>query len=107
APNKQMVQTYKYIPLHSDYEIRLNFSSNPPNTTEWFYQTNFMKMPSLIQIPSDNGKFSTSLIDLGNGNYQALLRITGITKEDIQTKFKLHIANEIGEADYKVILFMT
>ena len=45
--------------------------------------------------------------DLGNGNYQALFRITGITKEDIQTKFKLHIANEIGEADYKVILFMT
>ncbi|CAL4228710.1 unnamed protein product, partial [Meganyctiphanes norvegica] len=107
APIKQRVQTFKYILLHSDYEIRLNFSSNPqPNNTEWFYQTNFMKMPSNIQIPSDNRKFSTSLINLGNFNHQALLRIAGITKEDIQTKFNLHVGNAMGEADYKVNLFM-
>ncbi|CAL4111976.1 unnamed protein product, partial [Meganyctiphanes norvegica] len=62
APIEQKVQTYKYITLQSDYEIRLNFSSYPqPNTTDWSYQTNFMEMPNLIQNSNDNSKFSTSL----------------------------------------------
>ncbi|CAL4107256.1 unnamed protein product, partial [Meganyctiphanes norvegica] len=105
APIEQKVQTYKYITLQSDYEIRLNFSSYPqPNTTEWSFQSNFMKMPNLIQNSNDNSKFSTSLKDLGYDNYQAVLNIAEITQEDIQTKFKLHVANEMGEADYKVIL---
>ncbi|CAL4107254.1 unnamed protein product, partial [Meganyctiphanes norvegica] len=77
-----------------------------PNTTEWSFQSNFMKMPNLIQNSNDNSKFSTSLKDLGYDNYQAVLNIAEITQEDIQTKFKLHVANEMGEADYKVILFM-
>ena len=29
-----------------------------------------------------------------------------MTEEDLATKFTLHVANELGEADYKVILSM-
>ena len=41
---------------------------------------------------------------LENGNYQALLRIARITEEDLGTKFTFHAANEIGEADYNIML---
>jgi len=107
APVQKQVQTFYQIPVHSDYEIRLNFSANPrPTTTEWSYGANFQEMPNAIQIPSDDGKFATSLIELENGNYQALLKIVGIAVEDFETKFKLHVANDIGEADYRVMLSM-
>ncbi|CAL4060343.1 unnamed protein product [Meganyctiphanes norvegica] len=107
APIQKQVQTFYQIPVHSDYEVRLNFSANPrPQSLEWSYGANFGEMPNLIQIPSDNGKFSTSLLDLENGNFQAILQIAGITLEDFETKFKLHVANEIGEAEYRVMLSM-
>ncbi|CAL4192256.1 unnamed protein product, partial [Meganyctiphanes norvegica] len=97
SPAEQKFHIFNQILLHSDYEVRLNFSSNPqPKIIEWFYGANFLVMPNLIQIPSDNGKITTSIINHGNDKYQALLRIAGLTKEDFKLKFKLHIANEIG-----------
>ena len=43
--------------------------------------------------------------DLKNGNIQAVLRIAEITEQDLSTKYSLHAANELGEADYRVMLF--
>ncbi|CAL4248401.1 unnamed protein product, partial [Meganyctiphanes norvegica] len=102
SPVLKPVQTFYQIPLNGDYEVVLSFSANPrPTALKWSYGNNFE-----IQIPIDNGKFSTSLINHENGNYQALLRLAEITHEDIETHFKLHVENEIGATEYSVLLSM-
>ena len=37
-------------------------------------------------------------------NYEALLTVTGITQEDLDTKFKLQVTDELGETNYRVSL---
>lgn len=107
APIQKPVQTFYQIPLHSEYEIKLDFSANPrPTTLEWFYGNDFQEMPNTIAIPNNEGDFATSFVDLENGNFQAVLKIASINEEIFATKFKLHVANEQGEANYRVMLSM-
>ncbi|CAL4075470.1 unnamed protein product, partial [Meganyctiphanes norvegica] len=95
-PVKKQVHTFYPIELNSYYEIILSFSANPqPTSLMWSFGPNLQEMANRIQIPFNNGKFSTSLI--------ALLTLSEITNEDIETHFTLHVANEIGAADYSVI----
>lgn len=106
-PIQKKVQTFYQIQPHSDYEIKLEFSANPrPTTTVWSYGPNFQDMPNTIEIPNVDGKFVTSLNDLENGNFEAVLKIVGITEEDFDAKYKLHVANDHGNADYRVMLSM-
>ncbi|CAL4157395.1 unnamed protein product, partial [Meganyctiphanes norvegica] len=96
--------TFYQIKLNSDYEVILSFSANPqPTALMWSFESNSQEMANHIQIPSNNGKFSTSLIIRDNDSYKALLRLSEITNEDIETNFTLHVANEIGAADYSVM----
>ena len=41
---------------------------------------------------------------LNENRYQATLQIAKTTQDDIETKFKLHVTNEIGETYYRVML---
>ncbi|CAL4143117.1 unnamed protein product, partial [Meganyctiphanes norvegica] len=107
APIQKQVKTFYQIATHSDYEIRFSFSANPrPTAIGWFYGKNFQEMPNFIQIPSDNDKYSATLIDLDNGKYQVLMKVAEITDEDFGVMFKLYAANEFGEANYKIMLSM-
>ncbi|CAL4188921.1 unnamed protein product, partial [Meganyctiphanes norvegica] len=105
SPVEKPDHTFFQIKLNSDYEVILSFSANPqPTALMWSFESNSQEMANHIQIPFNNGKFSTSLIIGDNGNYQVLLRVAEITNEDIETHFNLHVANEIGAADYSVML---
>ncbi|CAL4063309.1 unnamed protein product, partial [Meganyctiphanes norvegica] len=105
SPVQKQEHTFYQIKLNSDYEIILSFSANPqPTALMWSFGPNFSEIANHIQIPFDNGKISTSLIIRDNDSSQALLRLFEITNEDIETQFTLHVANEIGAADYSVML---
>ncbi|CAL4061845.1 unnamed protein product, partial [Meganyctiphanes norvegica] len=104
SPVQKQEHTFFQIELNSDYEVFLSFSAYPqPSALMWSFESNSQEMANHIQIPSNNGKFSTSLIIRDNDSYQALLRLSEITNEDIETNFTLHVANEIGAADYSVM----
>ena len=48
--------------MHSEYEVKFSFSAYPrPTTLEWSYKTVQQGITNLIKIPSDYGKFSTSV----------------------------------------------
>ncbi|CAL4224355.1 unnamed protein product, partial [Meganyctiphanes norvegica] len=105
SPVPKQEHTFYPIELNSDYEVILSFSASPqPTAIMWSFVSNFQEIVKYIQIPFNNGKFSTSLIIGDNGNYQVLLRVAEITNEDLETHFNLHVANEIGAADYSVML---
>ncbi|CAL4124711.1 unnamed protein product, partial [Meganyctiphanes norvegica] len=105
SPVQKPVHMFYQIQLNDDYEVNLSFSANPPPTAlKWSFGPSFQDMNNHIQIPIENRKFSTSFINHNNGNYQAYLRLTEITNEDIEYHFKLHVANEMGAADYSVML---
>ncbi|CAL4183217.1 unnamed protein product, partial [Meganyctiphanes norvegica] len=105
SPVQKQMHTFYPIELNSDYEVTLSFSAHPqPTALMWSFGPNFQEMGNHIQIPFNNGKFSTSLIIRENDNYQALLGLAEITNEDIETQFNLHVANEMGASDYSVML---
>ncbi|CAL4237271.1 unnamed protein product, partial [Meganyctiphanes norvegica] len=63
SPGQKQVHTFYQISLTSPYEVFISFSANPhPTALMWSYESIFQKMAYQIQIPTDNGKFSTSLI---------------------------------------------
>ncbi|CAL4251072.1 unnamed protein product, partial [Meganyctiphanes norvegica] len=105
SPVQKQVHTFYQIPLNRDYDVIFRFSANPrPTALKWSFGRNFQEMINVIEIPFHSAKFSTSLIIHANGNYTAILTLAEITNEDIETKYKLHVANEIGKADYSIIL---
>ncbi|CAL4059149.1 unnamed protein product, partial [Meganyctiphanes norvegica] len=71
SPVQKHVHTFYQVPLNSHYEIIISFSASPqPTGLVWSFGSNFQEMTNHIQVPIDNGKFSTSLIIHDNGNYQ-------------------------------------
>ncbi|CAL4169335.1 unnamed protein product, partial [Meganyctiphanes norvegica] len=105
SPVQKQVHTFYQIDLNSDYEVILRFSANPqPSALMWSYGPNFKEMVNNIQIPMNRKKIATKLITHNNGNYTAILRLAEITNEDIETHYKLHVANELGAAEYSVKL---
>ncbi|CAL4203271.1 unnamed protein product, partial [Meganyctiphanes norvegica] len=108
SPVQKQEHTFYPIELTNDFEIILSFSAYPqPTALVWSFAPNFQEMANHIQIPFNNGKFSTSLKICDNDSYQAHLRLSEITNEDIETHYILHVANEIGVADYSVMLSRT
>ncbi|CAL4163504.1 unnamed protein product, partial [Meganyctiphanes norvegica] len=63
SPVEKPDHTFFQIKLNSDYEVILSFSANPqPTALMWSFESNSQEMANHIQIPFNNGKFSTSLI---------------------------------------------
>ena len=56
------------------------------------------KLESIILI------FPKHLQGIQGNDYKVLLKLTGITQDDADIKFKLHVTNEIGDTYYRVML---
>ncbi|XP_037795491.1 uncharacterized protein LOC119590818 isoform X6 [Penaeus monodon] len=106
-PVEKPVSTYYQIRPGSDYEVKLNFSANPPPIRkEWRYGDSFQNIAVSIEIPGAKDHYETYMEDLGNGMYTATLRIAGFKEEDANQRYLLVVENELGETEYKVRLSM-
>ncbi|XP_068225292.1 fasciclin-3-like isoform X3 [Palaemon carinicauda] len=104
-PIEKPLSTYYQIVPGSDYEVRLNFSANPPPTrTEWRHGDSFQNMAA--SIPASHDRYITEVEELGDGHYTAKLRIPGFTDEDANQRYVLLVENRIGETQYQVKLSM-
>ncbi|XP_027225926.1 fasciclin-3 isoform X24 [Penaeus vannamei] len=106
-PVEKPVSTYYQIRPGSDYEVKLNFSANPPPIRkEWRYGDSFQNIAVSIEIPGAKDRYETYIEELGNGMYTATLRIAGFKEEDANQRYLLVVENDIGETTYKVRLSM-
>ncbi|XP_042882950.1 uncharacterized protein LOC122259983 isoform X10 [Penaeus japonicus] len=106
-PVEKPVSTYYQIRPGSDYEVKLNFSANPPPTRkEWRYGDTFQNIAVSIEIPGAKDRYETYIEELGNGMYTATLRIAGFKEEDANQRYMLVVQNDLGETSYKVRLSM-
>ncbi|XP_047499408.1 uncharacterized protein LOC125045879 isoform X4 [Penaeus chinensis] len=106
-PVEKPVSTYYQIRPGSDYEVKLNFSANPPPIRkEWRYGDSFQNIAVSIEIPGAKDHYETYMEELGNGMYTATLRIAGFKEEDANQRYLLVVENELGETEYKVRLSM-
>ncbi|KAK3875846.1 hypothetical protein Pcinc_019299 [Petrolisthes cinctipes] len=106
-PAEQPLTTFYQISPGSDYEVRFNFSANPPPIRqEWRFGESFDNPAKIVAIPSVDGRYTTGLEELGTGMYTAKLLITDFMEDDANMEYVLIVENDMGETPYKVRLSM-
>jgi len=85
-------------------EAKVNFSANPsPLGVKWGYAENFADIFASLNVPGEEGSFTTEIMKLDNNRYTALLRIVDYQLEYSRLKFKIAVTNDQGTRDFQIV----
>jgi len=103
APVEQPLRTFFDIKQGNDYEIMLNFTANPaPNKVMWKYVETEGGMFS-VDVPSNDTEMM-AVLNGEDGQYSVVITMYNITNQDFEKDYFLHVENEVGMAEYRVML---